>query len=250
MPFSLFAYRGAALTTATETALTAIADPIATIQNSRLLLQRDMDLLYAAGISSTPTRLFLQSPSLRQITALNVRPLIDDGARTNGIRVADYIDAPPLLRALEEITVTAEQESGAGADFTALLALGVGRPITPTGGRPFVMRGTSATAVTADVWSGITVTWPDTLPNGVYSVTGLTHFSANARAARLIFDEQFDRPGTPSIESLSEISPGELLGERLGEFGRFNSNRMPNVEVLADAADSAHEVYLTFRRVS
>jgi hypothetical protein len=247
--FTLHAYRAAAAVTATLTELSAIADQLALIQNNRIVPQVDKNLIFASGLSHTPLRLRLNSPSWRQYSAPHVRPLVDDNARTNGVRLANYLDDPLLCRALEEITIEGEQGSGAGADIYAGIALASGLPTPAPASRPFLIRGTSTTAATANAWSLLTMVWPDNLPNGMYAVVGLTAQSANARFARIIFEDQFERPGTPSIESLSEVSPQEHVGMSLGTFGRFSNNRMPNIEVLCAAADAAHVVFMNVARV-
>jgi hypothetical protein len=77
---------------------------------------------------------------------------------------------------------------------------------------------------------------------------GLQYIGVTALAARLVFEDQWERPGCIGAGlGTSQQHPMFSKGG-LGNWGRFNANRMPSVEFLANAADTAEEVYLDFIR--
>ena len=110
--------------------------------------------------------------------------------------------------------------------------------------------GTASTTLTVDNWSELTdLTWTNSLPQGTYSVVGLSVYSATAIAARLIIQNQVPRPGIVASDTFATVqSPMFSYGE-LGEWGRFESFVMPQVEVLATTADTAQTVVLQVIRV-
>ena len=101
-----------------------------------------------------------------------------------------------------------------------------------------------------DNWSELTdLTWTNSLPQGTYSVCGLSVYSATAIAARLIIQNQVPRPGiVASADVTTTQEPMFSYGE-MGEYGRFESFVMPQVEVLAHTADTAQSVVLQVIRV-
>jgi hypothetical protein len=68
-------------------------------------------------------------------------------------------------------------------------------------------------------------------------------------SGRLIFEDQIDRPGGIGSSAADLNNEPMFLKGGLGVWGRFNSNRMPNVEFLCNAADTAQEIYLDIIRV-
>ena len=111
------------------------------------------------------------------------------------------------------------------------------------------MRGTGATTLTVDRWSLVDVTWEQSIPTGSYVCVGLGAQSANCIGARLSFDNQSDRPGCVGMSSVENREHQMFRKGGLGTFGLFTSTSLPEVEFLADTADTTQEVYLDFVRV-
>jgi len=93
------------------------------------------------------------------------------------------------------------------------------------------------------------VTWQDTLPAGIYAVVGLEFIGVTALAARIIFEDQVMRPGCVGSGLIASAPDPMFQNGGLGIWGRFNSNRMPNLEGLCNAADTAQTVFLYFVRL-
>lgn len=233
----------------TEVDLTPVVDEILTIQNAHVQPQNDMDILFAGYFAAGATRARFESASLRQMTTPFIRPTAAALLPPNIAQIADYRNNPLRIRAVEELIVRAFQTSGAPA--VAVVLAGIAPPgsrVAPQG-PVYTMRGTGATTVTAGAWSTCAITWQDNLPNGQYAAVGMNAIGATALAARLVFEDQVWRPGCIG-GATPPVSPPEMFNKGgLGTWGRFNNNRMPNVQFLCNAADTAQEVYLDFVRV-
>lgn len=232
-----------------DTDVTPIQDNVMLIQNSHFVPQMDLKIIWAAAMSATLSRVRFATPKTRQVTNPWIRPLIQAAIPPTNPNLRIWTDSPFAVRGLEEIQLLATSGLAMGNEnFTAIASLGTGIQPAPQGDY-YPLRGTSTTAVTANKWSSITVTWQDTLPAGTYAVVGLEHFSAAAQAARLIFQNQQFRPGSISVNSLGNRQNQLLAKRQMGVFGTFVQTAMPIVEVLANAADASHEIYMDVIRI-
>lgn len=226
----------------------ALSDQILTIQNSNFLPQQDMPILFAGACSANLNRARLITPSFRGLTTPFIRPVSVAANFGYPQRVVDYTEENLVARRLEELQVNAVQ-TGAGAEsVTVLVGLLTQREAAPLG-PCYTIRGTSTTAATSGAWSDITVTWQDILPQGTYAVIGGETQSTNALGFRIIFENQFFRPGGLSVTSLGNGADKLFRMGGLGTWGRFSSNAFPNIQVLAGGADAAHEVFLDLVKV-
>jgi len=248
MSFHLALYN-ASVTQNVDTDLTAVSDNILTIVNNHFLPQRPCELLFAAAASANLARARIETPTLRQLARPFVRPISQAVGWGYPQRIDDMRDVAVQLRATEEIQMYVLQTGAAAEQVFGGIGLGFGGYSRPAGSVS-TMRGTSTTAAGVRSWTQLgSITWTDTLPQGVYSVVGLEVQSTNAIAARLIFEQQPLRPGCLSIQSLGTGADEMFRNGGLGEWGRFNSYALPNIEVFANAADASHEIYLDLIKV-
>jgi len=234
---------------ATAEDTTPVTDGIWTIQNGHFLPQVDWQIIYAYFGAASPIRARFITPTFRQITNPFIRPINPAIVPVDEPNMADYSMSPLRIRGLEELQIESIQTSG-GAAVVVVVA-----GVTRTGFMPapqgdyYTMRGTGTTTATAGAWSSVAVTWADTLPRGLFAVIGLEAFGTTMIAARLQFEDQIDRPGGLCQSLVSGNGPPLMRKGRLGIWGKFDSNRMPNVEVLCNAADTAQEFYLDIVRL-
>ena len=230
--------------------LVALTDGIFTIQNSNFLPSRPMFIQWAWAGSATIDRARIVTPKFRQVTLPFIRPINAGALPVNVTPEADYRRFPLGTRNLEEIQI----------DFTTTVAMGTERctvvlgvsdgPLMPVpGGDIYTLRGTSTTAAVANAWTQITTTFVDTFPEGQFAVVGLEVQSANAIAARLIFEDQAWRPGAISITAIGNRADDLHRKGGMGVLGRFTAFRFPNIEVLANAADASHVINLECMRI-
>lgn len=245
--FHTVVYEGSIAATV-DTDLAAQTDNIETIQNSHIVPQRDKLLQYAYVGAVTLIRTKVTSPSIRQYSPIQLRPIDTAAAPSSRTPVCDFRTNPQLLKAFEEIQVQATDSAAGPNQCNAVLGLSEG-PLQPAPNGPvWSMRGTGSTTVTANAWTGVPITWADSLAQGTYSVIGLNFLSTTAIAARLIFDQQVMRPGCVCGAADATIPHPMFLKGGLGLWGTFNAFRMPTIEVYCTAADTSQEVFLEFVR--
>lgn len=246
----LLANYNGAVAAATPTDLAPVQDEIFTVQNGHWVPQSDIYAWFANLRATTAVGVGqIVTPSLRQVSSPFIRPVSAGSAAGVEIPTADWRRNSVLLKGLEEVEVLVSQASGGSAIVSSLLGVSAG-PIPPApSGTVYTMRGVGAGVLISGVWNNVPIVWQDSLPAGFYSVIGMEYVGASAVAARLIFEQQVWRPGCPGILDDTGVT-GELFTRpNLGEWGRFNSYRMPNLQFLSDAADTAQEVFLQFVRV-
>jgi len=231
-----------------ETDLTPVNDTILPIFNTHWFPQDTPQLLWASAMSTSIARARVQTPTLLKTTSPYIRGIMGGLVPTTPAQVADYRVNPLDMRSREEIIVFGTQSNAMAMRITSLLGL-LFSPMPPVTGDQYTMRGTSTTTVTANAWSLLTVVWQNQLPQGNYAVTGLQHQSTNAQAARVIFLGAYYRPGCMSLANLTDYGHPMFRLGGLGQWGGFRDNIMPNIEVLANGADAAHELYLDFQAV-
>ena len=233
-----------------EADVAPVNDGIWAIQNNHFLPQRDGLLQFVRyGAAGTNTQARLNSPTFRQQSSPWIRPVEAAIVQADKMQVADYRARPLGIKGLEELEFLGQQTTGGAAVVVGIAGVSEG-PLQPAPNASVIpMRGTGTTVAVAGAWTQCPITWQDTLPAGIYAVVGLEFVGVTALAARVIFEDQVPRPGCVGSGLLATGSNDIFLGGRLGIWGRFNSNRMPNVEVLCNAADTAQTVFLYFSRL-
>lgn len=229
--------------------ITPVTDGLMAINNSHFVPQNDMRILAAYFGGAGATRARFITPSFRQTSTPWIRPINLAIVPLDEPNIADYTANPLKIKGLEELQLEGYQTTGGAAVVVGVAAVSPG-PIAPAPqGDIISMRGTGTTTVTAGAWTQCTITWQDTLPAGRYSVVGLSAIGATALAGRLILEESFWRPGCVGSGLVSSSNSPIFIKGGLGNWGEFTGNRMPSVEFLCNAADTAQEVYLDFVRI-
>ncbi len=239
----------ASVVTAVETVLPPVQDDILNIQNGRFLPSRTRDLIYAAAMSTDLQRAFFTSPKLRQITLPFIRPIIDGAVPFSLNEVADYRKNPLSFPGVEEFSVSALNDAAVGPEDTTVV-FGMSEGFTPMiRGDIFTMRGTGTTTTIANAWTTCPITFADTLPVGDYAVVGLEAIGVTCQAARLIFGGQEIRPGCLGQIDDGGTGPKMFRKGGLGEWGRFNTIDLPQVQFLTGGIDTVQEIYMDIIRV-
>lgn len=229
--------------------ITPVPDQIMAIQNGHFVPQVDCQINWAAPMSAVALRARLSSPSIRQVTQPYLIPVIDSVGPLTTDKAVDLRSNPIMARALEELAVESTLSAVGPTRDTIVVDL-ADSPLAPApSGQAFTIRGTGTTTQVASNWTLCSITWANNLPVGRYAVIGGIAYGATCQAFRVIFENQTWRPG--GLGWVSEVVQADPLfryGE-LGMWGTFQSNRMPNIEMLASAADAAQTVYLDLVRI-
>lgn len=248
MTFHLAAYFEDVAAAAALTQVNALTDGMLSIRNNSFILQRDTEVIWMWLGGTSLSRARLVSASFRQITNPEVRPYDQADTPSDDPNVMDLRRRPLRVKAQEELELQTTNTLAMGTEnHTGLIALDMGIIPAPSGPM-YTLRGASTTAAVADTWTEIVTTFDDDLPGGNWIVVGLEIISADCRGARLIFENQFWRPGVPGNTDLGNRPWEPSIDGSLGIFGRFTAFRFPTVEVLCGAATAAHEIYLKVMR--
>lgn len=231
-----------------NTDVPAVQDGILTLQNNHILPPQDMPLLYAYAGSATLTRARLTSPSLRQITQPQIRPINVALLPANNPNVMTFQLDGLKVRALEELAMQATSGVAMNEHFYGVVGL-LDRYVPTVAGDKITLRATATTAAVASAWTQIQYTLDDQLPNGTYAMVNSEHISANGIAHRWTFDNQFFRPGMLSFATIGLRTIVENYANAWGEWGRFRNTSQPRLEVLCDAADAVHTMFLEVIKV-
>lgn len=232
---------------ATDVDMTPIADNLMTVQNGHFMPQFDARLMYAFVGGLTQTKAKIVTPSIRQICSQEIRPLDNAAHPVSLPAIANYANNPFTLKGLEEISVVMRNTS------TAVVQAVLGLSLTPVMPAPqgniYTIRGTGTTTLTALGWTSVTITWSDSLPTGTYLCVGLAAFAATCVAARLTFENQWERPGCVGTDLVTSQEWPMFHRGNMGVWGSFHSYRMPSVEFLSVSADTVQTVFMDFIKV-
>lgn len=250
--FHLAAYTGTFAAPGVNTNIPALNDQVLVIRNAQFFLASRFDLLFAAAMGPTIDDARVVSPSLRIPTFPYIDVLTVGAVPIAEPRVADYSRQPFRLAMNEQLGVEFTDPAAAPGRVTALLGLRSRFEPVP-GGNIYKMQGRSTTAAVANAWSTIEpVTYTNDLPDGMYCLVGMTYFAAAGQAARVIFTSpgnEIYRPGCIANVALGDQPFDGFMDGRYGKWGTFDSDRVPNIEVLCNAATAVHTVYLYFIKI-
>ncbi len=231
-----------------DTTIPAVTDPGWVINNNNYQMPQDMSLVYALCLGNLLLRTRLITPFTQQVTS----PYLVPSYKSNAINPVifnpvSFRDRPFPLKRSERVNVAATN-SGAGPTGTYAFLVVEDRFVPAPVGDIWTVRGTGATALTANAWSTTVMTWTFNLPEGTYAVVGGYGYSATGMAMRLTFPGQFFKPGFWVGTDKTYVPWMPQLRGELGQLGSFDLNTTPTVEFFASAADATQEVYLQLIR--
>lgn len=232
------------------TDITPVQDDQIAISNAHFLPQAQMNMIYAYYGGAVALRARFITPNWRQVSTPWIRPINLAIVPLDEPNVADYSTNPLVIKGLEELQLEGYQGVGGGAAVTVGVAGLATGPISPSPQADIIpMRGTGTTTAVAGSWTSCPITWQDTLPNARFAVMGLEAIGVTCIAARLIFEEGWMRPGCIGQGLTSGNTHPMFRYGRLGVWGTFNAYRLPIVQFLCNAADTAQEVFLHLARI-
>lgn len=214
-----------------------------TPQNNKLFLQQDMKLVFATVFGVGVGFARIQTPYIINMGSLHLRPFGILATAGNNPNTADLSNMPTQFRARETIDVQTTNVDAGAQTHNALLQLWDGRSGQPQGTRLKIL-GTSVGPATAGVWSRITLTFQDNLPNLNYAIIGMEVFSATGILARLDIPGEAMRPGVPVVNAIQNRGFWKQYYLPFGVLGTFRNSSLPNLEIFCTAADAVFDVWL------
>lgn len=193
----------------------------------------DVNWSFAGGVGLTRIRLNSAQSRIRGYP--NLAPFMAATTGGDNPAVADFRGMPIRLREGENVNLQAT--NGGAAATIALLSLArPGTPVDMPRADSRRIRWTASVTTVAYAWSSpANITLDDDLEAGVYAVYGMSCFEASHLAARIVFQNQVERPGVLANQAATERPfPGFWGG--FGAMGSFYSLVPPFVQGFANAA--------------
>ena len=230
--------------------VTNVADVILATSNKGFFVKDTLpNLMAVAGVGTNLTRFQLTSGSIRKLFPWDFDRVNVGTVLENPVRFFDFSSAPIPLDKNEELDAFCVQ-SNAGAQQEYIAAWFCDGPVRPVTGRVQTMHATGATTLTANGWTAVPLTLDNGLDGGLYSIIGLSAFSAGALFARVIpRGNSAYRPGVPAAQARDQSIPAPWRYGGWGEFVQFPNTAVPQIEFFSTTADTAEEVYLDLVKV-
>lgn len=195
---------------------------------------------YVQGV--TTNRAQLQSPSLRNLAYPEIAPIqitaVDPMVSQANFR--KYYGNGPRLVMNEAFGIYASNSSGAAVSKT-YAGLWLANQFTPSPqGQVTTLVGTSTNVLVVESWTLSSIAFETQIPAGRYSIIGCRIQCDDATFARLVFPGSTNfRPGvTVQADAGDKTWLDQFNDGSMGEFGQFDFNNPPQLEVFGHTAGS------------
>lgn len=249
--FHVLAYGLATGGAVTLSDMTAATDQDFSQRNSHYILSEDYRLLAAFVTGATVTRVQSNIPHINYINPHVVYPINPSLTVAANPQPDDYREYPIVLPQNEELAFQVSDSASEQAN----LFLWIGTPEwnrqIPRGIQRFTAIATASVVTTANAWSApVTIAFTNTLRGGVYAIVGAECVAAATLVFRINFPRRKlymgrkTRPGSLATQTFGN-APQRFGRAWLGEWGRFNTFELPQIEAWANAsATVTHTLYL------
>ena len=220
------------------TVITPVNDAHVTINGNSIVIPKGMSKLmgvvsaYGTGLAAgAPTLAQLVSPALRRVFNQDVSRMMDTLAEFEDGHIQMYPYDPLPLDEGEGLQAFSAHGALALGE-TAMYVWLCDAPAKPVSGEVRTLRFTSVCAPATRVWTLGVLAAQQQLPMGRYSVVGmramnLTEFGV----CRLVFTDSSPRPGCIISHSPIAHEASMFRDGMLGEWGQFNWQDPPRIEV-------------------
>lgn len=230
----------------TDTDMTAVADTEFTRRNNHFIFTEQYKLGAAVGMGANATRFNVSSPIWNAIGKFNIWPVMISSANIlSPPRISWFYPNMPMLPVNEEVQVLATDTASENAmAFIFPFTPGHGRNL-PANQLLIPVRATASVTQVANGWSApVVLTMEQSLRGGVYSLVGAECVAAASALFRLIFPRSRFyngrklRPGWLCQQAIGDLPEARMHIDPfyLGEWGRFHTFELPQVELYGAAA--------------
>lgn len=247
--FHLSAFRGSVTNGTTNTAIAGVLDAALTRSASSNFLAPPNSIISAAisgGVNASRAR--INTPAVRQVGFPQIAPMGTGVTATNPQNIAYWGPNGARPKDADEVSVEyTHSDAGAQVGWALMWWRFGHKAWTP--GIQYRLRYTAAITAVVGSWVSGALAFDQTLPSGIYQIQGMDAFGTNLLGARLAFPGGGWRPGVLAHNTLSTVPRQEFVDGSLGVFGEFDSVNPPQLEVYAEAANSAQEGFLDVVRL-
>lgn len=250
--FTLVGWSQSQDTSGVLTGVNALADPHVRVVSKDIIVPTLNQLIGVYALGATISQAQLQSPSMRRIFNLDVRPI---EIAANPKTYPAYLDLlpNPIHLQTDEALDAFVAETAAGAELETVLAwLGDGNYGLPAGDVDTV-RATGATTLVANAWTNVSLTFSQSLPAGRYAIVGCRGESTGLIAFRLVGVGYNWRPGAIGFASGGLVDEPRFRAEAYGKLGtwmEFAHNTPPTIDCLSTSADTSEVFHLDLVKVA
>ncbi len=234
--FHTLAFAAAALdATAGDVQLAGVSEDLFQLNSSRFRIPENYDLIfsYIGGVGLTRAR--INTPSMRTRGFPQLFPLNVAVAPVTRPAVGDYRHHPIKLRYDEDLEI--DITNAAAADAVCLVGVtqqDMRNAPVPSDAR--WVRFTASVTMTVLTWSApAVITFQESIDSGQYGVYGAGAVAADSVALRLIFNNQYMRPGF-LVQPTAGLIPDAMFNKTLGLWGTFRNTVAPQIQGLGTVA--------------
>lgn len=240
----LSVYSGSIASAAVDAVVPAIQDQTINVIDQRYQFPTNRTVLKAFAAAPDCTAIRLSSPSYNRGLQPTIDPIDSDTTPGGNLpALVDYMGRGPIIPRLENFGPLATRGVVAAAQGYIALWHTAGFQPAPAG-PVYTIRGTANAAGALAGWRLGSYTPDQSLPNGRFAVIGMRVVGANCLLARLVFPNQFDRPGCIcNVDETSWVYPAFRFGSG-GLFGTFINTNLPQIEVCGTGTVATQTVYL------
>lgn len=226
--------------------ITPVPDPSVRVNNNDIVVPQDVNQLIGAVacVGTTGSQAQLISPSLRRTNPYNIQPVLSALVSGNRVNYGIHEGSPIQLDYNEALNGLINADPAA-AEVHSIVAFLADGPIAPVTGKIKKVRFSVTGALTAGVWSNLTIDFPDLLPTGVYTVVGSELVIANAVAARWYPVGGKWRPGFLPSAAYGQSTDPKFRNGMLGKWFDFDETQPPTIDILVNTTAVSTTYYGT-----
>lgn len=247
MSYTTFAFLGSITGATANSSIALVADNLIRSGTSGGVLPLDLNIYAVSAGSANLTAARLSAPSLNALGGpSHIRPIDQSLTPSADPQVCDLSDRPLKVRMNEELIAQVGGTSGYNESAYCVIHAGTSIDPLPSGGNPIMLRGTASTTTSNGSYTQLgTITWENSLPQGVYAVTFFLVQSTNGLVARLNFANQVFRPGSTCTNAAGDNVAAVFAQRRLGTLGTFPNWNFPSIELLSIGSnDTSQTIFM------
>lgn len=188
-----------------------------------------------ACVGATGIEARLVSPSLRRVNPFYISP-VDLAITPPADPALFWRGESPVSLDTNEALEAQNNAATAAAEYKTILVFLSDGVQSPLNGEIMTINATVTLALLAGEWAYSEITFPESLPVGMYSVVGARCIAAAAVGFRFVPIGAVNRPGGVCAALVNSKDPYNQRLGRLGEWFQFEQINPPGLEIISSAA--------------